>query len=296
MEKKRRTRKGGEEKREGEKGEGQGQGAGKEKDKEEKEGLLHRRHSPERSEEQLPGAQRRRMQLGGGRGGSADQVASIPLGASPKPWLVPSQPRKPLSSRCKGQGPAVQKRVVFLDLLEQCHCLSRSYSTAQNWCPQHLPGEDWGPNTRWRRARVHPRGGGRGPHPGSLARLPDLWRGFLLPFQARGSSASPSRDLRASPGEPFLPHGLKQPRGQPLPCWLLLRDSTLKNVLLLGVCTEGGELEGIFAFMDSPDSEGPSCKCEAAPPGQYSHCITLYPSCLLHCGSPAGGGLGIHSG
>lgn len=46
------------------------------------------------------------------------------------------------------------------------------------------------------------------------------------------------------------------------------------------------------AFMDGPDSEGPSCKCEAAPPGQYSRCITLYPSCcLLHCGSPAEGGL-----
>ena len=79
----------------------------------------------------MPGAQRRRMQLGGGRGGSADQVASFPLEASPKPR----------SSRCKGQGSAVQKTVIFLDLLEQCHCSSRSYSAAQNWCPQRLPGE-----------------------------------------------------------------------------------------------------------------------------------------------------------
>lgn len=191
MEKKRRTRRGGEEKGEGEKGGGQGPGAGKGQGEQEKGGLPHRQRTPERSEQQLPGAQRRRMQLGGGRGGSADQVASIPLGASPKPWLVPSQPPKPLSSRCKGQGSAVQKRVIF-DLLEQCHCSSRSYSTAQNWCPESLPGEDWGLNTRRRRAGVHHGGGGRGPHPGSLARLPDLGRGSCSPFKPERPQPHPA--------------------------------------------------------------------------------------------------------
>ena len=58
------TRRGGEEKREGEKGGGQGRGAGKGQGEEEKEGLPHRQRTPERSEQQLPGAQ-----LPGGRCG-----------------------------------------------------------------------------------------------------------------------------------------------------------------------------------------------------------------------------------
>lgn len=85
-----RIRRGGEEKREGEKGkdrgrEGTGRGG--------VEGLLHRQRTPERSEERLPGAQRRRMQLGGGRGSSADKWLPSLWKPAPSPGAPVQRPR-----------------------------------------------------------------------------------------------------------------------------------------------------------------------------------------------------------
>lgn len=71
------------------------------------------------------------------------------------------------------------------------------------------------------------------------ARILALWPGFQTwgggpaPLSSQSVLSLTQQRLRASPGEPSLSHGLQQPHGQPLPCWLLLWDSTLKNVLLL---------------------------------------------------------------
>lgn len=92
VEKKRRIRRGGEEKREGEKGKDRGrgrEGAGRGG----VEGLLHRQRTPERSEERLPGAQRRRMQLGGGRGSSADKWLPSLWKPAPSPGAPVQRPR-----------------------------------------------------------------------------------------------------------------------------------------------------------------------------------------------------------
>lgn len=175
-------------------------------------------------------------------------MASFPLEASPKPR----------SSSAKAKGQLSRRRSM-----EQCQCSSRSCSTAQSWCPQRLPGEGRG-RTQDGEQELTLAVAVEAPIPAPWPGFQTWGGGSRSPFKPDGPQPHPAET--ESQSRRTVP-----PTRSAAAPWTLLHECASSSTLRRG----GGELQGTFAFLDGPDTEGPSGKCEAAPPGHRSRCITV---------------------